>query len=360
MELTIRRQPLTISERVLLGNQPTADSRNTASMTSRHAQAIQASADADYPQAKKPTMYFIGVTTGKSSIMKVFPRWAEHLQLGDVTIQGIDCKWHDDPEVYRGAVDFIKNDELSQGALVTTHKIDLLKACREMFDELDPYAQLTGEVSSISKRDGRLIGHAKDPITSGLALEAFLPEDHWRNTGAEAFIIGAGGSSIAVTSYMMEARHGDNRPSKIIVSNRSKPRLEEIRHVHDSLGRPVETEYHHTPTPEENDAILGRLKPHSLVANATGLGKDAPGSPITDAGVFPRQGLVWDFNYRGELLFLDQAKAQLEDRRLTIEDGWVYFIHGWTRVIAEVFDVEIPTSGPCFDDLSRIAAETRN
>jgi len=354
-------------------------------VTSQASPSIQASADSTFPAARRPTMYFIGVTTGKSSIMKVFPRWAEYLGLGDVVLQGIDCRWHDEPAVYRAVVDFIKHDELSPGALVTTHKIDLLAACRDRFDELDPYAQLMGELSSISKRDGRLVGHAKDPISSGLALEAFLPQDHWRKTGAEVFVIGAGGSSIALTSYLMDARHGENRPSKIIVSNRSAPRLEEIRRIHDRLAakkgispicraaarrvlrtngtyplfRPVETEYHHTPGPEDNDAILGRLAPGSLVVNATGLGKDAPGSPITGAGVFPEHGLAWDFNYRGELVFLDQARDQQQARDLTVEDGWVYFIHGWTQVIAEVFHVDIPTRGAAFEELSRIAAEAR-
>ena len=46
-------------------------------------------------------------------------------------------------------------------------------------------------------------------------------------------------------------------------------------------------------------------------------------------------------------------------RELIVEDGWIYFIHGWTRVIAEVFHMDIPTSGPEFDELSRIAAATR-
>ena len=319
--------------------------------------AVQATLDAQFEPARQPTMYFIGVTTGKSSIMKVFPRWAEHLGLGDVAIQGIDCKWHDAPEVYRRVVDFIKHDELSLGALVTTHKIDLLRACRDMFETLDPYAELMGEISSISKRDGRLVGHAKDPITSGLSLEAFLPTDHWKQTGAEVFVMGAGGSSIAVTSYLMDERHGDNRPARILVSNRSTPRLDEILEVHEKVGRPVPIEYHHTPEPDDNDSLLAQVPPHSLVINATGLGKDAPGSPLTNAAVFPEHGLAWDFNYRGELVFLDQARAQESQRHLTVEDGWVYFIHGWTQVIAEVFDVEIPASGPGFDEISRIAGE---
>ncbi len=56
-------------------------------------------------------------------------------------------------------------------------------------------------------------------------------------------------------------------------------------------------------------------------------------------------------------MFLDQARAQAKSRNLTVEDGWVYFIHGWTRVIAEVFDIDIPMSGPAFDALGRIAKQ---
>ena len=37
----------------------------------------------EYKKADQPTFYFIGVTTGKSSIMKVFPEWAKFLGLGD-------------------------------------------------------------------------------------------------------------------------------------------------------------------------------------------------------------------------------------------------------------------------------------
>jgi shikimate 5-dehydrogenase len=291
--------------------------------------------------------------------MKVFPRWAEFLGLGEVAIVGIDCKWHDDPSVYWRAVEFIKSDPLSRGALVTTHKIDLLKACRDLFEYLDPFAALCGEISCISKRDNQLRGHAKDPITSGLALEAFLPKDHWRTTGAEAFSMGAGGSSIAITSYLMDPKCGENRPTKIIVSNRSAPRLEEIKEIHRQLGSFVPVEYHHTPRPEDNDALMSRLKPHSLVMNATGLGKDAPGSPISDAARFPEGGFAWDFNYRGDLKFLDQARVRAGQRNLSVVDGWVYFIHGWTRVIAEVFDVDIPVSGPKFDEISQIAKEAR-
>ena len=309
--------------------------------------------------ANRPTFYFIGVTTGKSSIMKVFPEWAKYLGLGDCPIVGIDCKWHDNPQVYRQVVQFLKHDPHSLGGLVTTHKIDLLKACRDLFEELCPYAELLGEISCISKRDGKLRGHAMDPITSGLSLEAFCPRDHWRKTGAEMCLLGAGGSSLALTMYLMKNKPRSEWPSKIYVTNRSVPRLEEMKAVHRKINPGIPVEYFHCSQPEQNDAVVGRLKPGSMVINATGLGKDAPGSPLTDAVQFPQNGYVWEFNYRGELVFLEQANAQKREKNLTIEDGWVYFIHGWTRVIAEVFGVDIPTHGPKFDQLCQIAANAR-
>jgi len=315
--------------------------------------------DTTYEKTEKPTFYFIGVTTNKSSITKVFPEWAKYLKLGDCLIKGIDCKRHDDPDVYREVISFIKKDNLSLGGLVTTHKIDLLEACRDMFDELDRYAELLGEISCISKRGNKLIGYAKDPITSGLSLEAFVPSDHWARTGGELCLLGAGGSSLALTTYFMKTKSKEGGPSKIYVTNRSTPKLEKMQRIHKEINPGIDIEYFHCPTPEDNDRIINKLKPCSMVVNATGLGKDVPGSPITNAAQFPENGFAWEFNYRGDLIFLDQADAQKESKVLTIEDGWVYFIHGWTMVIAEVFNISIPTHGPVFDELSKIAANTR-
>ena len=312
-----------------------------------------------YTAATKPTFHFIGVTTAKSSIMRVFPAWAKHLGLGDVIIKGVDLKLHDDVENYREVVNFIKNDAHSVGGLVTTHKIDLLKACRDLFEELDYYAQLTGEISCISKRDGKLRGHAKDPISSGLSLAAFLPENHWQNSQAEALVLGAGGSSIALTTYMLDPKHGSNRPARILVTDRNIERLHEIEQIHHQLTASAPVEYQLAAQTTDNDRLLNTLPAGSLVVNATGLGKDAPGSPLTRGAQFPQSGYAWEFNYRGNLVFLEQARAQAQTRQLHVEDGWLYFIHGWTRVIAEVFNVEIPTRGPHFERISEIAADLR-
>jgi len=308
--------------------------------------------------ARIPTLYFVGVTTGSSSIRTVFPAWAEQLGLDKTELVGIDLPLHADPEEYRRVVTFIKNDPLSLGALVTTHKIDLFHAASDLFDVVDPMAQLMDEVSCISKRGGKLIAHAKDPISSGLALDAFIPTGYWESTQAEVFILGAGGSAIAISWYLARAAEGANRPRRIVVSNRSTPRLERLREIHTEIGTDIPVELVHSPEPAISDSVLETLAPGSLIVNATGLGKDAPGSPLTYAALFPRKAIAWDLNYRGDLIFLDQARTAASQEVVSV-DGWVYFLHGWTQVIAEVFDVEIPVMGPEFDLLSEIASATR-
>jgi len=312
--------------------------------------------------ATQPTMYFIGVTTGKSSIMKVFPEWMEALGHKDTIIKGIDISIHADASVYREAVSFIKNDPLSLGALVTTHKIDLYNAAHDLFDYLDPYATMFGELSCISKRDGKLCGHAKDPITCGMAMEEFIPKNYWRDhPEAGVMIMGAGGSAISMCSYLMRKENEGNYPSRIVVVNRSEPRLKEIERINRELLNPgcVKTEYYLTPEHYQNDAVLVTMAEGSLIVNATGLGKDRPGSPLTDACEFPKNAIVWEINYRGELPFMRvQAAKQKDEKNLNIQDGWMYFIYGWTQVIAEVLHEEI--LGGKLRKLDQIAAKFRN
>lgn len=286
---------------------------------------------------QQPTMYFIGVTTTQSSIMQVFPKWSELLGLNAVLV-GYDAPLHAPAPVYGTIVKHIKTDPLAKGALVTTHKLDLLRATRNYFDVLDPYADLTHEISSISKRGGKLIGHAKDPISSGLSLQAFVPQDYWKNN-AHVLCFGAGGAAVAISLYFInQALY--NRPETFIVTDISKERLEHIRHLHQKLKSDIQFEYVLNSETGKNDALLSQLPEGSLVINATGMGKDRPGSPISDAALFPKHGLVWELNYRGELDFLTQAQKQAA-RLNHIEDGWVYFLHGWTQVIAEVFDFSL-------------------
>ncbi len=306
----------------------------------------------------EPTFYFVGVTTTQSSIMKVFPHWTKALGRPEVRIEGIDLAPNSDPELYRQAVAQIKYDPLSLGGLVTTHKINLLEAARDMFDHLGPYAQITHEISSISKRDGQLEGHAKDPITSGLSMDHVLGKGYFGRTGGHVLSFGAGGSAHAIALHLIEKTDKSDRPEKFVIVNRSQKRLDSLQDMVSQFSTDIEFEFIANEEASRNDAIMEAMPAGSVIINATGMGKDIPGSPITDAGQFPHKSVAWELNYRGELDFMHQAIAQQKSREVLVEDGWVYFVHGWTQVIGQVYHIDITPE--LFEVLSQIAKDVRD
>lgn len=300
-------------------------------------------------------MNFVGVTTGGSSIMRIFPLWADALGLPTRELRGVDIALDAAPSVYREVIARIASDPNDVGGLVTTHKMAVYEHAGELFDEWDELAQTFTEISSISKRGGRLVGSAKDPVTVRLALEEFLPPHHFESTGSEALVLGAGGSGNALSHQLGVRADG---PARIVVAARREQSLRHARELHERAGFNIDRfRYELTRSPEDADRLVTSLPPNSLVANATGMGKDRPGSPLGDSVVLPKHGIIWEFNYRGDLSFLAQARRQQQERRLRIEDGWRYFIHGWTQVIADVFDIDMPPER--VSELADIAATVR-
>jgi shikimate dehydrogenase len=303
---------------------------------------------------ERPTFYFIGVSTAGSLSLKLFPVWLATLGLPSTVLQGIDIPVRGPREAYREVLRHIRGEPNALGGLVTTHKMDIVAAAGDLFDSLDPYARVCREVSCIVKRGSKLHGLAKDPFSSGLALERFLPSGYWgEHPQAQVLIMGAGGAGVALSAYLMRTEHGTDVPSRITLSDLDPGKLEACRQVHARLVHPTEVRYEELGSSHTNDDLLADLPPGALVVNATGLGKDRPGSPLSDDALFPMDGYVWEFNYRGSLEFLTQARRQQNERRLTLEDGLVYFVFGWALGIGEVFASELASK-----DLSALCRVT--
>ncbi len=313
----------------------------------------------DYPitHKKQPTFYFIGVSTSGSSINKIFPRWVAELGMPEVVLEGVDFKIHDEPVIYRAAVTQIKQDHLSLGALVTTHKIDIFDSASDLFDFLDPYALVTKEITCISKNGAILEGYGLEPHSSGKAMQAITGEGYFKKTGGQVLCFGAGGSAAGCLLQLREKKDRAERPAKFTVVNRSQGRLDRMKNMVAGYHTDIAVEYICNQDPVVNDHLMGQLPAGSFVINATGMGKDTPGSPITDSGLFPEKGIAWDFNYRGELLFLQQAARQQKSRSLIVEDGWIYFLHGWLLVMSHVLHFEL--SQALFERLAAAAEFAR-
>jgi shikimate dehydrogenase len=283
-------------------------------------------------------LMFIGIDTHGSSIMKLFPRWAEILRL-DAGIEGLDIPLGAEPAVFRTAVRRLGDDPGIAGALVTSHKLDVYRHAGVLFDELDRYAHLCREVSCISRRGARLLGHAKDPITAGLAMDELLPSDHWLDREAQVLCLGAGGAGTAITVRLVTTAPV---PARIVVADKDPTRLATLAAICEELGAAsTQVEFSRVAGAEDADALLAGLPKGSLVVNATGMGKDVPGSPLSERARFPVGALVWDLNYRGDLRFLRQARRQAGERGLVLHDGWRYFLHGWSEHVAEVYHLEL-------------------
>lgn len=72
--------------------------------------------------------------------------------------------------------------------------------------------------------------------------------------------------------------------------------------------------------------------PDRSVDNGTCLARVA----TPDNAPLPERAVCWGLNYRGELDFLGQARAQADSKNLHVENGWRYFPHGWSEHITEV------------------------
>src|SRR5262249_41366382 len=149
-----------------------------------------------------------------------------------------------------------------------------------------------------------------DPISVGCALAAIVEPGYWERSGGEMLILGAGGAAMALTLFLHDrAKAGRDVPRKLTITAVDERGFEDFRAVHARNGFAIAVDDAVPPQPAAADRLVAQLPDGSMVVNATGLGKDRPGSPLTDGTRFPRNGIAWDFNYRGDLEFLRQARA---------------------------------------------------
>jgi shikimate 5-dehydrogenase len=235
-----------------------------------------------------------------------------------------------------------------------------------MFDEHDELALLCREVGSIVIDNGIVFGSASiDVAGAGSTLRHMLGETYFQETEADVLCLGSGGAGKAVVVGLLNDLMSDklmarnDKPKNIFVVDIDNSRLDDLQRLLKQIPGQTNTIaiYNETAAASKNDEILKQLSPGSLVVNASGLGKDRPGSPLTDNAVFPTRGIAWELNYRGERKFLVQARSNQDESHLQIHDGWSLFLHNWSQGISRAMKVEI--SGSTKKDLFEIAARFR-
>jgi shikimate dehydrogenase len=293
---------------------------------------------AEPPPAGARIVAFLGVTTRASSITRIFPAWARACAL-DLELRRIDLPLGSPAGSYRALADEMLEDRSVLGMVITSHKRAMYEAVADLLVASDPYARAGREVSPLLATGRGLVADACDPRAVRVVLGELLGPGPWKDTASDALVLGSGGAGIAIALTLLTRRMGqalagaEEQPRRLVVTDIVARRADAARELLQPFAGTSELEVR-TAGREQATRLLETLPPGSLVVNATGMGKDTPGSPIAPGAVFPVGARVLDANYRGDRPFLRQAHAQAAPRRLVVHDGWRYFVHGWTQALA--------------------------
>lgn len=279
------------------------------------------------------TVWFVGVSTAGSLVHRAMPRWRPLLD-DDVTVRGRDLPLNVPAGAYRSLLDDLRRDGAARGAVVTSHKVALYRSASDLFAGLDDLAVACGEVNAVRRTAGGLLGFARDPVSVGRVVDRIWPA----GTGDEVVCLGAGGTAVALGRHLL-ARP---RAPRLVFADR---RLEAVAHLRAALGDDVTTRVGDGPW----DDLVASAGPGMLVVNATGLGKDRPGTPLSPFARFSPGAVVWELNYRGDLPLLAQARAQ----HVAVHDGWSLFCQGWAAALAAVLDLDDAGLGDRFEQAAR-------
>jgi shikimate dehydrogenase len=285
-----------------------------------------------------PLILFVGISTAGSLAHRAFPAWAQLLGK-HWTLLGVDLPADTTSSGYRELVTAVRDNPRVAGAVITSHKLQLAAACADLLDLRDPLADVTREVNCIAADGGRLRGYARDPVSLIPALDR-LPGGRPRG---HVLCLGAGGAAtalllaltvdVAAAAAVGPLSAHPHPPASLVFADVRPGALDALQKVAGRCPgahpRPV---CHHLAGPADAASLTAALPTGSLVINATGLGKDRPGSPLPLGTGFPERTVAWDLNYRGDLAFLEQARTA----GARTAGGWDYFLAGWAGTLTAI------------------------
>lgn len=282
--------------------------------------------------------YFLGVSTQNSAIISLFPAWCEVLGVC-CSLRGVDLAIDSSPSSYTSLLEEMKKKSCV-GGLITTHKSNVFRYGETCFKQVSPVSEALHEVSVIYKRKNHseLFGDALDTVSIEPIINKLTETNSlWSKGDKNVVVFGGGGAGLALVYAL--CNKAISQPINITIIENNQKRIVFLKKMlNNSILFPLNVEVLHS---EQGEFSISHVGKKPLIVNATGMGKDLPGSPIKNFQNIPPESTIWDFNYRGELSFLKYASKYNIEKKLLIEDGWDYFLSGWVHVMCMVFNIEI-------------------
>lgn len=285
------------------------------------------------------TLYIIGNGPARGEGMRWFEQWARKQRPGGVQAAALDLPPQPGREDYRKVVSRVQDEPGAVGALLASHRRELLAASRDQFADLTTEASLSGELSCLYKEDGQLVGHTTRPQAAGLALARFLGPGYWLRHDAELLCLGADGAAPALLTYVATRAPAGDRPPRLVLADHDMARLHDVEQLLQRLPvAGVEVQLFHTSNAAGNNQLLAGLPEHSVVVNASGQAQE---SPLTANARFPRHGAAWDLHHEPRTPFLHLAQSQPHDLALRVEDGTAFHELAWATGVGYVLGVDV-------------------
>jgi shikimate 5-dehydrogenase len=279
------------------------------------------------------SIWFVGVNTQGSVALRASAGWMQALGV-EAQLVGVDIAADSPADRYRALVDDFRRDGDVLGAVISGHKARMFEVARDRLDLVAEQAVLCQEISVLHRWHEQVGATAIEADSTREALTEIAGPAHWRQTGGHLFVLGAGGTASALLAALYAERKDREAAPRVVhlvdvVASRSRRLAEQLDRWQPGLAV---TE----SAPTDAPAVLAQLPPGSLVVNATGIGKDTPGSPIPLPAPWPREAIFWEINYRGPLPLLADAKRAAAVRLLKLHDGWRLFLAGWSEALAMI------------------------
>ncbi|MGP8065859.1 MAG: shikimate dehydrogenase family protein [Acidimicrobiales bacterium] len=239
-----------------------------------------------------PDVVFVGVSTRQSLVHRVWPRWQSVLGTA-CGVRSVELGLGADDADFVRLLDRMRDDAGVAGAVVTAHKVRVFSAGQLCFARLDPLALACREVNAIRRAPDGLWGWARDPVSVGRIVDRI-----WPSPDGQVVCLGAGGTARALAHHL-----ASRRAVTFVAADRDPAAAGGLSR---QLARRLDVRVGEGPW----DELVAAAPPASLVVNATGMGKDRPGAPTSDAVRFPEAAVVWELNYRGDLSFLPRRVAR--------------------------------------------------
>jgi shikimate 5-dehydrogenase len=284
-------------------------------------------------ESENKTMYFIGASTAGSSGPRIFNDWCKCMGIRAKLVT-LEIPTGASDKKFRDVVQSIRHEQAVRGALIKTHKTRIFESAQDLFDEVQKQAQELNEVGAIFRIGMKLVCEATDPLALRIASDRLL-KSFMRAEWSHVVILGGGGAGLALAHALL------SEPclvtGRMTLVEASQDRVEKINEVTQKISHRCSLEIEHNPSGNA-DRFVQDAADGALIVNATSKRKDFPDSPLSSNCKYPYGSILWDFNYRGDLQFLEKARPLAKRLQLKLNNGWYYFVCSWFQVMTRVFD----------------------